>query len=202
MKHILILLFILPLVTSTVAQQVAPPTPPAASQTQRPEDAEVVRITTNLVQVDAVITDNHGKLVADLKPEEVEIFEDGHKQKITNFTFNLSESTPVERPASTAKADRNAPVLPPAQLRREEMQAGRRLADFYGTYHVRVCYSCAKRGFANKTRDRGLILTQSLAQHLHSHCAMRSMLRTIYGGGTPFPNEGLEGVACDLGPNQ
>ena len=122
MKHILILLFILPLVTSTVAQQVAPPTPPAASQTQRPEDAEVVRITTNLVQVDAVITDNHGKLVADLKPEEVEIFEDGHKQKITNFTFNLSESTPVERPASTAKADRNAPVLPPVQLRREEIK--------------------------------------------------------------------------------
>ena len=41
-----------------------------------------MKITTNLVQVDAVVTDKNGKIVTDLKPEEIEILEDGRKQKI------------------------------------------------------------------------------------------------------------------------
>ena len=40
-----------------------------SSSKQKPADGDVVRITTNLVQVDAVITDKTGKLVTDLKPE-------------------------------------------------------------------------------------------------------------------------------------
>jgi VWFA-related protein len=113
------------LTSSIVAQQVGTPPPPPGPTGQKPEDVDVVRITSNLVQVDAVITDNHGKLVSDLKPEEVEIFEDGHKQKITHFSFNLSEATPVpERSAKTAGVDKTAPapVLPPAQLRREDIK--------------------------------------------------------------------------------
>ena len=37
-----------------------------SSSRQRPADGDVVRITTNLVQVDAVITDKNGKPVTDL----------------------------------------------------------------------------------------------------------------------------------------
>ena len=81
-----------------------------------------MRITTNLVQVDAVITDDHGKLVTDLKPEEVQIFEDGRKQKINNFTFNLSETPPIPRTPKPTTTDRNAPALPPATLRREDIK--------------------------------------------------------------------------------
>jgi hypothetical protein len=36
-------------------------------QGQKPPEGDVVRITTNLVQVDAVITDKSGKLITDLK---------------------------------------------------------------------------------------------------------------------------------------
>ena len=60
---------LLTLATSIVAQQVGTLPPPP---TQKPEDVEVVRITTNLVQVDAVILDKNGNVVTDLKPEEVQ----------------------------------------------------------------------------------------------------------------------------------
>src|SRR5712664_150915 len=81
------------------------PPPVQQSPTQKPDDVDVVRITTNLVQVDAMITDRNGKPVADLKPEEVEIFEDGRKQKITHFSFNLAETPVTERPAKPAVAE-------------------------------------------------------------------------------------------------
>src|SRR5688572_5990431 len=74
-------LILLPLLTiASLSQQ--PSAPPAQTQLpagQRPapapppQDDDVVRITTKLVQVDAVVTDGKGKLVTDLKPEELEI---------------------------------------------------------------------------------------------------------------------------------
>lgn len=108
--------------TSVLAQQAQPsPTPPPVEQQrQQPESDDVVRITTNLVQVDAVVTDKDGKLVTDLKPEEVEISEDGRKQKITHFSFN---ATTTEEPAKASKpADKNAPPVPPSQLRPEDVR--------------------------------------------------------------------------------
>lgn len=87
------------------------PTPPEPQQPSRSGDDDVVRITTNLVQVDAVVTDKNGKLIRDLRQDEVQIFEDGHEQKITNFSLvNVDESAPA--PAA-APVDKNAPKLPP-----------------------------------------------------------------------------------------
>ena|SRR2546421_261818 len=67
------------------------PSPAAQTPTQKregaPEKDDVVRITSNLVQVDAVVTDKKGQPVTDLRPEEFEIYEDGRPQKITNFSF-------------------------------------------------------------------------------------------------------------------
>src|SRR3954463_16148919 len=96
-KTLLAVLLSTQLISSGLAQQ--PQTPPVGTSppTQKPDEGDVVRITTNLVQVDAVITDNHGKLVTDLKPEEVQIFEDGRRQKINNFSLNLSETPPSQR---------------------------------------------------------------------------------------------------------
>ena len=51
---------------------------------QEPQD--VVRISTNLVQVDVVVTKD-GKPVTDLKAADFEILEDGRRQPITNFAF-------------------------------------------------------------------------------------------------------------------
>src|SRR6266576_512320 len=61
--------------------------PDTAKQNQpNIEEQDVVRITTNLVQVDVVVTKD-GKLVTDLRPEDFEILEDGKPQAITNFSY-------------------------------------------------------------------------------------------------------------------
>jgi len=103
------------LVLPSLAQQ-----PATQPQTQ---DDEVVRITTNLVQVDAVITDKNGKLVTDLKPEELQISEDGRPQKITNFSFFLAETIPPSLPVARSGAvDKNAVPAPPVRLRPDQVR--------------------------------------------------------------------------------
>src|SRR5918997_72444 len=120
-KHTsLILMLILSLFISSLGQT----SPTRSTQQSGPEDDEVVRITTNLVQVDAVITDKSGKLVTDLRPEEIEIYEDGRLQKITNFSFVSTESGTVQPVAvrPSAPADRSAPPVPPVRLRPEQVR--------------------------------------------------------------------------------
>src|SRR6266545_1858159 len=111
------------LATISLAQQpmASPPPPPQTSQSQKPEDVDVVRITTNLVQVDAVVTDKSGKVVTDLKPEEVQIFEDGRQQKITHFSYYVAESPAAKKPTKPVTVDKNAPPVPPNRLRPEDI---------------------------------------------------------------------------------
>jgi VWFA-related protein len=126
----LALSLIFSLFTSVAAQtpKPAPTTTPQTPPQQQPDQADqedVVRITTNLVQVDAVITDKKGKQVTDLRPEEVEIFEDGRPQKITNFSYVSTESgatQPVAVRTPAAPVDKNAPPVPFARLRPEQVQ--------------------------------------------------------------------------------
>jgi VWFA-related protein len=107
-------------ITTTVAFGQNPQPVPA----QQTDEDEVVRITTNLVQIDAVVTDKSGKLVTDLRPEEVEIMEDGRPQEITNFTFVSSESGTAQPVAVTPArpADKLAPPAPPTRLRPEQVR--------------------------------------------------------------------------------
>ena len=84
----------------------------------------MVRITTNLVQVDAVIVDSKGKPVTDLKPGEVQIFEDGRQQKVTHFSFVTSESpatanVPEVKPKPV---DKTGPPPPPTRLKVEDIR--------------------------------------------------------------------------------
>lgn len=110
-----------PNVSRPPAQQ---PTP-ARTPTDETED-DVVRITSNLVQVDAVVTDRDGKHVTDLSADEIEIFEDGRQQKITNFSYISNEPGAVAArlanptaTSSTVGIDRVAP--PAARLRPEQV---------------------------------------------------------------------------------
>src|SRR6266700_4877238 len=83
------------------------------------DDQDVIRITTNLVQVDAVVTKD-GKQVTDLKPEDFELFEDGHLQAITNFSYvsNVPGSAPsVNIAAKSAGRDTAAAPIVPAVAR-------------------------------------------------------------------------------------
>jgi VWFA-related protein len=91
-KAFLALMFLCSIVLSGLAQT----TPKTPQQAQKPSDEQedVVRITTNLVQVDAVVTKD-GKPVTNLTADDFEIYEDGHKQAITNFAYisNVAKTT-------------------------------------------------------------------------------------------------------------
>lgn len=98
-----------------IAQTPGPvPQQPAPQKIEPADDDTVVRITTNLIQVDAVVTDKKGNPVTNLSPEDFEILVNGKPQKITNFSLVTTESPSVARPAAVTKTkDKNAPPVPP-----------------------------------------------------------------------------------------
>jgi VWFA-related protein len=113
-------------------QQTTPSQTPAAQQQQPPatapedtDDDEVVRITTNLVQVDAVVTDRGGKQVTNLTPEDFEILENGKPRQVTNFSYvRVAQPTTGPEPERARPRERNAatPPVPPARLRPEQVR--------------------------------------------------------------------------------
>ncbi len=120
----LAVILLLSLIFNTVGQTPAPTPAPAPQQDRAGED-EVVRITTNLVQVDVTVTDKKGQPVTDLRPEEVEILEDDRPQKVTNFSYVSLEGDRMGQPVKTpapAVIDKTQPPVPPARLRPEDVR--------------------------------------------------------------------------------
>src|ERR1044072_110780 len=64
------------------------------------QDDEVVRVKSNLVNIDVVVKDKKGKYVSDLKPEDFVITENGQPQKIEFFDAPLSK-TETRKPNET-----------------------------------------------------------------------------------------------------
>lgn len=77
---------------------------------------DVVRITTNLVQLDAVVTDKNGNPVTNLTANDFEVLQDGKPQKLTSVSFVSYEAQSRAQAAANRKADKNAPVAPPVRL--------------------------------------------------------------------------------------
>jgi VWFA-related protein len=80
----------------------------------------VIQINVDLVQVDAVVTDEKGNPVTDLKAEDFEVLQDGRPQRIRNFEFVRVRET---RAAAIAQAAAPAaPVTPTMALRPEQVR--------------------------------------------------------------------------------
>ena len=130
--HLLILL----LATAAVGQVQRP----TASPTPLPDEPDVVKITTSLIQVDVTVTDSRGRVITDLKPEELEIYENGKKQPISNFSF---VSNVRERVEKQNRVEKNAPVIPTTPLKEESVRRTVALVvddltlSFESTYYVR-----------------------------------------------------------------
>ena len=113
---------------------------------QKVDEASVVRISTNLVQVDVTVTDKDGVQIADLKPEEFEIYEDGQLQEITAFT-NVGSSSQLRSrvDSSVGGLDPNTAYsrTPPPPIRLRPDQVRRTIAivvpslSFASTFAVR-----------------------------------------------------------------
>jgi VWFA-related protein len=79
--------------------------PPA----EKPASPPTFRVDTGVVMLDVVVRDKKGRLVRDLRPEEIQVFEDGARQEITAVRF---VETGRESVAATVTA--GAPAIPPS----------------------------------------------------------------------------------------
>src|SRR4051812_48630112 len=93
MKRLFASLFVLLICfVSALAQQ------PTASPTALPQEDQVVKINTDLIQIDVTVLDKDGKVVKDLSQQDFELYENGKLQKISNFSFvsKLSSGVTLE----------------------------------------------------------------------------------------------------------
>jgi VWFA-related protein len=130
-RRIAALAFALSLLMQAAAQQPATP-----RDAQQQGDEDVVRITTNLIQVDAVVLDSHGRQVTDLSADDFELSEDGRAQAITNFSYidTTPDAKPRARPdahtAGTASSKRSTGSAAPPPPARFSPSATRRVFAF------------------------------------------------------------------------
>jgi VWFA-related protein len=77
----------------------------------------VIRSSTQEVLLDAVVRDKKERLIRDLKPEEIRVFEDGVPQKLQTFRFTDTDSDEQQpqgvKSATAAAIAQNAPALNP-----------------------------------------------------------------------------------------
>lgn len=84
----LLSLLVTTLLTLPVARFAQQPTPAKQQEKPTPTEQEaVVRISTQLVQIDAVVTDRKGEHIDDLQEEEFELLVDGKRQPLTHFSL-------------------------------------------------------------------------------------------------------------------
>src|SRR5579885_1081689 len=100
-KIVIVLVFVLTIVIYSFGQQ------STNDQKQKQGEEDVVKLSTTLVQIDAVVTDKNGKHITDLKPEDFEILQDGKPQKITNFSYIVTQPEKAEPIKTTKGNDKN-----------------------------------------------------------------------------------------------
>ena len=89
------------ILTAQQQQQQTQPRPTPKPQTQAPK----FKAATDIVSTDVRISDASGRFIPDLTMKDFEVYEDGVKQKISNFVAMvggraMSEVTPVEQPVT------------------------------------------------------------------------------------------------------
>jgi VWFA-related protein len=121
-RPVIALLLLCALVAPVMAQR---PTPTPQQQQDARGQEDRVRVTTNLVQLDVIVTDKDGRQVTDLKPDEFEISEDGKRPTITNFSYvSTGGSSTSLQPSSTTTAantatDKTSAPAPAAPIKPE-----------------------------------------------------------------------------------
>jgi VWFA-related protein len=93
-------------------------TQPDKNKTDRKDD-QSIRLGVTLVQLDVVVTDDKGRQVTELKPDDFQLLEDGRAQHISNFSY-IALPTPTR--TMSVRTEREGPALPerlrPEQVRR------------------------------------------------------------------------------------
>lgn len=203
--------------------------PPTQQPAQQDDNDDVVRITTNLVQLDAVVLDKDGRHVKDLRPEDFEIVEDGRTRPITNFSYvdtspARTTSSPVVAAAPRGKEAKRtsktpAPPIAPAVLPKGEARRIIVLAfdDFHLSFETMQYAQKAARKFIEQEMEPGdlmaVVKTGSEAGALQQLTTdKRQLLAAVdrvrwnprgSGGINPIvPNYGSEARSTDTGPRR
>lgn len=99
----------------------AQPAQSASDKKQKEQQSgETVRVETQIVQVDVVVTDKAGKLVSNLTRDDFQVYEDGKPQSLAFFSVGT-----VARPASWLRAEPKTAGKNPERARATEASAGR-----------------------------------------------------------------------------
>ncbi len=97
-------------------QQTGEPSQAQPQPKKTPPDREqdvVVRISTQLVEIDVVVTDKQGAHVDDLTGADFELLMDGKPQSLSHFALIRLPAVKREAPANPKAGPKNEPVRPP-----------------------------------------------------------------------------------------
>jgi VWFA-related protein len=104
----------------------------AQGREQKKPDEPILRIETELVQIDVVVTDRQGNIVRDLRREDFELYEEGRKQEVSHFAVGTAS-----QPAKWLRVEKRKPSeagAPPAAP--VEVQVGRYVVVAVDDFHL------------------------------------------------------------------
>lgn len=157
---------------------------------QKPDDDQAIRISTDLVQLDAVVTDKNGRIVKDLTRADFELYEVGKKQTISFFEFveagknhrkgerasEITMPTPPQGPSSADVSRIFAFVVDDLTIRNEDLTYVREMLKNFverqmqPTDLVAIIRTVGGKGLLQQfTADKQLLLRAISALTLRTH---------------------------------
>ncbi|MCI0665669.1 MAG: VWA domain-containing protein [Acidobacteria bacterium] len=104
---------------------------PKKGEKPQGQSEALLRLETELVQIDVVVTGKDGKLIRDLKREDFELFEDAKKQQITHFAAGTASN-----PASWLRIERKPSKEGKTVITPREIRTGRYLVLAVDDFHL------------------------------------------------------------------
>src|SRR5687768_14438746 len=195
-----------------VYAQAAPPPPPTPAERAQvaPAPQPTFRVAVDLITTDMIARDSKSdQFIADLKPGEIEVYEDGVKQQIVSFvlTHGGRVHNLQEPPAAPV---REGIILPKSRPRNDA--AGRIFLIFIDDLHLQFRETPRTRELIKKMLRNlihegdmfGIVSTghSSISEQLtYDRQILESAVERITGGGLT-PSEIIQGQAGSQGPTE
>lgn len=138
------------LILPTIAQQPAPQQP--------------VKIRTNEVLLDVLVHDKKGRPVFDLKPEEIEVYEDGVKQSIARFTAVGAPAAEAKKAGAPSAGDEASGAPENAQ---QQLNLVTLLIDHLPAVRVQPVRDAALNFLDNSITDKMLVRVMVIGKRLY-----------------------------------